>query len=178
MAWVAVFLVTAACRRHHETPVYEEGPPAAAPVSPEPSPAPPSGVAPGAGAALPRRDDRPRMPDGGTLNGDARGPRAGDLDRITSDAAPRMQACFDQVELPAGDVPVAVHYTVEAVGYTGAIAVKTSAPPAVRECIQGVMAALKFPEFRGPKVELDWSFTYRKQLVTTKQEILDGGTKP
>jgi hypothetical protein len=110
-----------------------------------------------------------RLPDGGTLNGDPRGLRPGEHGKVTAAALPRIQACLDAAELPAGDLPVTAHYTIEPPGYTGAVTVRANAPKPVIDCIQQAVAELKFPEFRGPKVVQDWSFTYHKTIKQVEQ---------
>jgi hypothetical protein len=170
---LGLLLATGACRRTHEPPVYESGPPAA--PSAEPQVAAPAATgtaaAPETSAAavhtppaLARRRPASEEPDGGTLNGDPRGLRPAEHQRVTTAALPRIQGCLDGAEVPAGDLPVTVHYTIEPPGYTGAVTVKATAPKEALDCIQGIVAGLQFGEFRGPKVEQDWSFIYHKTI--------------
>lgn len=160
------------CRRHHEP-----GPGA------EPEPAPPSVTAtenaPDEAPAtsgkpalmpgehpLPPSDDKPRLPDGGTMNGDARGPRPAVVKRILDGALTDVRACFDaNPEVKSGDTRVAVHFFVEPPGYTGAVTLTADAPREVIDCARGVYENLKFPEFRGTKLELAPGFTYWKHGV-------------
>ena len=172
----AVVVAMSGCRRHH------------APVEPEATaPLAPAEVAPAASAidlafvapappTLPPAATGPRLPDGGTLNGDAQGPRAADFNRVVDGALPRVQKCFDG--LPAGDYGILVHYIVEAPGYTGGITVSGSAPPAVQECARGVVNDLKFPAFKGHKVESDLPFTLKRTEKATRMEILDAAPAP
>jgi hypothetical protein len=186
---VLALLLAGACRRHHEAPAYESDTRAPA-VANEPAGSPTAGAAPTATPGnplgepvLPRREGEPpagmvgvgtdqraanaRMPDGGTINGDPRGPRAAEFNRIVDAAMPALRECFDRADLPAGNVAVTIHYAVEPPGYTGAVTVKAEAPQAVLDCCRRVIEALKFPPFRGAKVEQELPFTYWKKEVRT-----------
>lgn len=179
MRWtggVILLLAAGGCRRHHAPPEVEPEPPAAtsggevvappaAPVAPPPQ-------------AVTVPAEGPRLPDGGTLNGDPRGPRAADFNRVVDLALPRIGACFDAAKLPAGEFGIVAHYTVEPPGYTGAIAVRGTAPAAVQECVHGVVNSLKFPEFRGNKVENDLPYTIKRTETTTRTELWDAGPPP
>ena len=163
-----VVVAACGCRRKHVTPVYESDTPA----TNAPTPVPAERATPNVTAdnplgepALPPRDDRARMPDGGTLNGDPRGPRPAVWQPIVDAAMPALQACFDRADLPPGEITVAMHYTVELPGYTGAVTAKGAAPKEALDCCEKVVEELKFPEYRGPKVERDLSFTWAKRLV-------------
>lgn len=118
----------------------------------------------------------PRMPDGGTLNGDPLGPRAADFNHVVDGALPRVQKCFDS--LPAGDYGIVVHYIVEPPGYTGGISVSGSAPQAAQDCARAVVNDLKFPAFKGNKVETDLPFTLKRMETTRTTEIFDAAPKP
>jgi len=113
------------------------------------------------------------MPDGGTLNGDPRGPRAAAWQAIVDGAMPALQACFDRAELPPGTIAVTMHYTVERPGYTGAVSANGPAPREVLDCCVQVIEELKFPEYRGSKVERDLAFTWSKRAIAR-----DGGAVP
>jgi hypothetical protein len=115
---------------------------------------------------LPPRDDRPRLPDGGTLNDDPRGPRPAEWQTIVDHHLSLLQACFDRAELPPGEITVNMHYTVELPGYTGAVTARGPAPQPVLDCCIKVVEDMKFPEYRGKKVERDLDFTWAKRLVT------------
>lgn len=173
-----------ACRRHHARPVYEDetvpgvtaaGSPTAGAAPTEPAATPDHVPAATAPAFAP-----PRMPDGGTINGDPRGPRAAEFNRIVNDAFPKLRACFDDADppLPAGDVHVVVHYIVEPPGYTGGVSARGDAPRPVLDCCRAVVEALKFPEFHGHKVEQDLPFTWQKREKKTTTEIWDAAPKP
>ncbi|HEX4460212.1 MAG TPA: hypothetical protein VIA18_19675 [Polyangia bacterium] len=177
LAVVAVAVAASGCRRHH-APVEVE-PEAPAPVAPvEVAPAATADLAFAAPATptLPPAATGPRMPDGGTLNGDAQGPRAADFNRVVDGALPRVQKCFDG--LPAGDYGILVHYIVEPPGYTGGITVSGSAPPAAQECARGIINDLKFPAFKGHKVESDLPFTLKRTEKATRTEIFDAAPAP
>jgi hypothetical protein len=118
------------------------------------------------------------MPDGGTINGDPRGPRAAEFNRVVDGAMPQLRACFEHAPLPAGDFGVTVHYTVEPPGYTGAVSARGTAPRAVLDCCRGVVESLKFPEFRGKKVENDLPVTFKKTVETKTIEIWDAAPQP
>ena len=172
-----VLVVVAACgcrRKHGETSYASDTPPATAPAVAPPANAPPaaSGSAsnPLGEPALPPRDQRVTMPDGGTLNGDPRGPRPGVWQAIVDAAMPALQACFDRAELPPGEIEVTMRYTVELPGYTGAVTANGRAPKPVLDCCTKVVEDLKFPEYRGPKVERELAFTWAKREPTR-----DGG---
>jgi hypothetical protein len=167
-----VVVAACGCRRKHATPVYESDAPASAPTAVPAERATPNVTAdnPLGEPALPARDDRARMPDGGTLNGDPRGPRPAVWQPIVDAAMPSLQACFDRAELPPGEINVNMHYTVELPGYTGAVTAKGSAPKEVLDCCVKVVEELKFPEYRGSKVERDLAFTWAKRPAA-----VDGG---
>ncbi|MCA1665128.1 MAG: hypothetical protein LC659_12810 [Myxococcales bacterium] len=114
---------------------------------------------------LAARDDKTPLPDGGTLNGDPRGPRAAAWQAIVDGAMPALQACFDDANLPPGEIAVTMRYTVERPGYTGAVTANGSAPKPVLDCCIKRVEELKFPEYRGAKVERDLAFTWSKRGV-------------
>jgi len=116
------------------------------------------------------RNDRPTLPDGGTLNDDPRGPRPAEWQAIVDRAMPTLQACFDRANLPPGEIALTMHYTVELPGYTGAVTATGPAPKPVLECCTKVVEDLKFPEYRGAKVERDLAFTWFKRAPSA-----DGG---
>jgi hypothetical protein len=110
------------------------------------------------------------MPDGGTLNGDPRGPRPVEYAKVSDSALAPLQSCFDRGNVPAGAYDVVVHYVVENPGYTGGVTAKAErVPKEVLDCCVGVVESLKFPQYRGPKIERDLSFTYRKTEVVTER---------
>ena len=118
--WLLIALACGSvdCRRHH---AYQDDVEPVAPAAEGPPPAAegrPTTVAPS--TAAPRGAP---MPDGGTINGDPRGPRAAVFTQVTQTALPRLQACFDAAaaQLPEGQTLVSVHYFVEPPGYTGAV---------------------------------------------------------
>src|SRR4051812_45570069 len=169
---VLALLVVAAlgCRRKHVVPDNAS----ATPATPGASAAAPPGEAatpttePSGGVVnapvFPTRDSSARMPDGGTLNGDPRGPRPAEWQTIVDRHMSLLQDCFDRANLPPGELTVTMHYTVELPGYTGAVtATGAGAPRAVLDCCVKVVEELKFPEYRGPKVERDLGFTWFKR---------------
>ena len=161
---VGLLLIACACRRKHVDPGYASDTSATSPAA-----APPTETASGATASppnqpvLPRVDSSARMPDGGTLNGDPRGPRPAEWKPIVDGAMPLLQACFDRAGLPFGEIAVTMHYTVEQPGYTGAVTARGEAPKVVLDCCQTVVEELKFPQYRGPKVERDLAFSWFKR---------------
>ena len=175
---VPAVVASGGCRRHHAPVEVEPEAPAATPSEPAPVAAAPAVDAAFAVPAptLPPAATGPRMPDGGTLNGDVRGPRAADFNRVVDAALPLVRACFDK--LPAGDYGVVVHYIVEPPGYTGGITVRGSAPQAVQDCARNVVNDLKFPAFQGNKVENDLPFTLKRTEKTTRTEIFDAAPEP
>jgi hypothetical protein len=170
---LAVVFAVGGCRRKHVAPVETEAP--AAPPTATAESATPSGASanPLNEPVLPPRDDRPRMPDGGTLNDDPRGPRPAEWQTIVDHNMSLLQACFDRADLPPGEITVNMHYTVELPGYTGAVTATGPAPRAVLDCCIKVVEELKFPEYRGAKVERDLDFTWAKRMVTR-----DAGAAP
>jgi hypothetical protein len=106
------------------------------------------------------------MPDGGTLNGDPRGPREGNVKPLLDAALVEVRACFDaNAALGPGEIPVTVSFFVEPPGYTGGVKVIANAPSEVLDCTRAVYQRLKLREFRGPKLALTRSFTYwRREL--------------
>ncbi len=171
---LALVLVTACgCRRKHVAPVYESDTSAPAGQTAVPAERPTASVTPDnplGEPALPPRDTTPHMPDGGTLNGDPRGPRAAEWQKIVDGAMPALQVCFDRAELPPGEIAVTMHYTVELPGYTGAVTANGAASREVLDCCVKVVESLKFPEYRGPKVERELAFSWAKRAAA-----VDGG---
>ena len=176
---LAIVLVAAlGCRRKHVDTTYASDTPAASPATA------PSGAASGTTATEPSggdrnplgepvlapRQDKTPLPDGGTLNGDPRGPRSAEWQTIVDHSMSLLQACFDRADLPPGEITVNMHYTVELPGYTGAVTASGAAPKPVLDCCVKVVEELKFPEYRGTKVERDLSFTWAKRLPS-----VDGG---
>jgi hypothetical protein len=169
VAWLVVLCLWG-CRRTHEPTVNESETRAPATRANEAS-----GVAAGkAGGGdpqnpfgepvLPPREDRPRMPDGGTINGDPRGPRAADFNAVFNAAMPALRDCFDREALGLGEIPIQMHLVVEPPGYTGDIKVSGAAPKEALDCCRRVLERLEFPPFHGPKIERDLPFTYKKQV--------------
>ncbi|HWE30745.1 MAG TPA: hypothetical protein VHB97_22210, partial [Polyangia bacterium] len=141
LALVVVVVIACGCRRKHEVPTYASDTRPATARAASPSAAPTQDAAPSGSAENPLgepvlspRDTRTSMPDGGTLNGDPRGPRAATWQAIVDAAMPALQACFDRAELPPGEIAVTVHYTVELPGYTGAVTASGKAPKPVLDC--------------------------------------------
>ncbi|HEY2748633.1 MAG TPA: hypothetical protein VGL86_28625 [Polyangia bacterium] len=177
---LAIVLVAAlGCRRKHVDTSYASDTP---PTSPAAAPSgaasgmtatPPSGSSAGnpfGEPVLAARDDKTPLPDGGTLNGDPRGPRSAAWQTVVDHSMSLLQACFDRADLPPGEITVSIHYTVELPGYTGAVTANGPAPKAVLDCCVKVVEELRFPEYRGTKVERDLSFTWAKRLPS-----MDGG---
>lgn len=175
--WIVVLACAVGCRRHHPpvepVPDVEEAPAAAKQPAVAPTRDNPLGE-----PVLAPSVNQPRMPDGGTINGDPRGPRAAEFNRVVDAAFPKLRDCLDRASLPAGSIRVVAHYTVEQPGYTGAVTVRGDAPAEAIACCKGVIEALKFPEFRGPKVEQDLPFTYQKTEKPTRVEIWDAALPP
>jgi len=167
--YVVVYAALACgCRRHHVDPTATDTP--SPPIATAPPSTPPTGTTanPLNEPVLPPRDDRPRMPDGGTLNDDPRGPRPAEWQAIVDGVLPVLQDCFDRADpvLPPGEIAIHMHYTVELPGYTGAVTATGPAPKKVLECCTKRIEDLKFPEYRGPKVERDLDFTWSKRTLS------------
>jgi hypothetical protein len=172
------------CRRSH--PPVEEVPPPAPAEAPAPdnsaanpttntgAATTPTGATAGANPMPPAANSRWRMPDGGTLNNDPRGPREGDVKAVLAGALPEVQACFDaDKSLADGEYPITAHFFVENPGYTGAVTLTApKAPKDAAECARAVYEKLRFAEFHGDKIELSPSFTYWKRKPSA-----DGGAK-
>jgi hypothetical protein len=174
---LVLFVVALGCRRTHPPgPGAEpEAPPT--PASPSEPAAPAAPAAPTEQTAPPSSPSAPQlprfaMPDGGTLNGDPRGPREAEVKPILDRALLDVRACFDGAALKPGEIPVSVHFFVEPPGYTGAVTVTAEAPREALDCTRAVYEKLKFREFRGPKIELTRGFTYWKKALGQ-----DGGVK-
>lgn len=175
---VVVLALCGGCKRHapeSANPPVENAPPAVAP-SPATGAAPAERATPAPATSPPTA--AAKLPDGGTLNGDPRGPRAVEFNRVVDGAVPLVRGCFERATLPAGDFTVVVHYTVEPPGYTGAVSARGTAPQEVQDCARGVVENLKFPEFRGKKVENDLPVTFQKRVETKTVEIWDAAPKP
>jgi hypothetical protein len=164
---IAIVLASGGCRRHHAATSYESDNVAMAPAPPVA--APPATGEPAAPAPAPPTTPREAMPDGGTINGDPKGPRAAEFNKVVDSALPPLQACLDRAELPGGSYDIVVHYVVEYPGYTGAVTAKgDKVPKPALDCCVAVVEGLKFPQYRGGrKVERDLPFTYRKTEPTT-----------
>jgi hypothetical protein len=176
---LAIVLVAAlGCRRKHvDTSYASDTSPASPAAAPRAAPSGTAATAPSGSDTNPLgepvlapRDDKTPLPDGGTLNGDARGPRPAVWQTVVDHSMPLLQACFDRADLPPGEITVNMHYTVEPPGYTGAVTASGPAPKPVLDCCVKVVEELKFPEYRGTKVERDLSFTWAKRLPSA-----DGG---
>jgi hypothetical protein len=176
---LAIVLVAAlGCRRRHADTTYaSDTPPPALPAAAPSGGASDTAAAPSGSAAnppgepVPARDDKTPLPDGGTLNGDPRGPRPAVWQTVVDHSMSLLQACFDRADLPPGEITVSMHYTVELPGYTGAVTANGAAPKAVLDCCVKVVEELKFPEYRGTKVERDLAFTWAKRALN-----VDGGS--
>lgn len=177
VAWLVALACVGACRRHHapvDDPPSEAAPPFEATPAPRVTPTPDNPL----GEPVLAHDDRPRMPDGGTINGDPRGPRAAAFNRVVAAAFPALRGCFDRAGLGPGSVRVVAHYTVEPPGYTGAVTVRGQAPEEALACCKGVIEGLKFPPFHGPKVAQDLPFTYQVTEKPVRLEIWDAAAPP
>lgn len=173
IALALVVVIACGCRRKHAADTYASDTPRTTPQVAAPiTPTAPSGNAanPLNEPVLAPRDTRTLLPDGGTLNGDPRGPRAAVWQSLVDGVMPALQACFDRAELPPGEITVTMHYTVELPGYTGAVTADGKAPKPVLDCCIKVIEDLKFPEFRGTKVERELAFTWTK-----REKGVDGG---
>jgi hypothetical protein len=168
------------CKRSHEAPKYESDDTrvAAVPTVNAPAEDLAGNANPLREPTLPPRDTTVRMPDGGTINGDPRGPRAVEFNRVIAGALQRMPSCFTSPDIPAGDIAIQVHYFVEPPGYTGAVTATGNAPKAALECARAIVEELKFPQFRGPKVDQTLPFTFQKREKATRIEIWDAAPKP
>jgi hypothetical protein len=180
LAALILLVGTGGCRRHQAAPAEE---PAAPPVVAPPPVAPPPAAAPEPSAppvVEPTAPSAPqyKMPDGGTINGDPRGPRAAEFNRVVAEIQPRLGACFGRVELAAGEWNVTVHYVVEPPGYTGGVTVRGNAPQAIQDCARQVVENMKFPEFRGHKVEQDLPISVKRTDKATRTEVWDAGPQP
>ncbi|MDB4966553.1 MAG: hypothetical protein JWN44_2242 [Myxococcales bacterium] len=172
-------VVLCGCKRTHDAPAYESDNARVAAVPVVNAPAEDL-----AGVANPLHEptlapkSTARMPDGGTINGDPRGPRAAEFNRVLDGALKQLPSCFAGPEVPAGDLAIKVHYVVEQPGYTGGVTATGNAPKAALECARGIVEGLKFPQYRGPKVEQDLPFTLQKREKATRIEIWDAAPKP
>jgi hypothetical protein len=180
---VIAIVAACGCKRSHDAPKYESDdtrvaavPTVNAPV--EDLAASAGGSNPLGEPVLAPRRDTARMPDGGTINGDPRGPRAAEFNRVIAGALARMPSCFTSPDIPAGDIAIKVHYFVEPPGYTGAVTATGNAPKASLDCARGIVEELKFPQFRGPKVDQTLPFTFQKREKATRIEIWDAAPKP
>ncbi len=173
VALALVVVIACGCRRQHAAQTYESDTPATRAPTAVPAERGSANVTadnPLGEPASPPRDERARLPDGGTLNGDPRGPRPAEWQTIVDAAMPALQACFDRADLPPGEIAVTMHYTVELPGYTGAVTARGTAPKEALDCCVKVVEGLKCPEYRGPKVERDLAFTWFKRT-----NAVDGG---
>lgn len=195
-AALVVFVgLLAGCPRHHDPPNYQPSfhepvlpPPTPPPVAPPPAPWPPPLASPGPGAAgFPSAAPPPPpgvgvMPDGGagllelrgsadggTVNGDPRGPRAEVLEAVVRSAAPALKRCVDAGPLPTGvDIPVRVVYRILPVGRVGLVDVEGQLPPDVTACVKSVIEGLRFPPFEGAPVSSALPFRFRRDVVPAR----------
>jgi hypothetical protein len=171
---LAIVVGCCACKRHS----VESSEPRVESPNLEPTPTAPAAEEPVRNSQPSTLNSQPKIPDGGTINGDPRGPRAVEFNRVVEGAMPQLRDCFERAALPAGDFQVTVHYIVEPPGYTGAVRASGAAPKAVLDCCRGIVENLKFPEFRGKKVENDLPVTFKKTVETKTIEIWDAAPKP
>lgn len=169
-ASLALFVIAlAACRRTHVPPTVTAPPSAPAVEEPEVAAAPP------APPVEPRATSTARQPapapivttaarDGGTVNGDANGPRAEALNQVVAAAQPSLQACLDGTELaPGAELDVTVSYKIMNDGRT--VGVEVAAAGASREaidCMRRVADGLRFPPFGGEPVSGSFPYRYRR----------------
>ena len=106
------------------------------------------------------------MPDGGTVNGDANGPRASALNAVVQSATPQLKGCMDRTSaLPTGrDLQISVHYSILPSGQPSDVQISGAVPASALSCMEAVMRGLKFPEFGGPPVENTFPFSYRRDI--------------
>lgn len=188
-ALVLVVGLLAGCPRHHDPPNYQPSfhepvlehttptltPPPAAPwPPPRPAPSPaavafPAAPPPGVGV-LPDGGEGLLVlrggADGGTVNGDPRGPRAEALEAVVRAAAPSLQRCVDAGDLPTGvDIAVRVVYRILPIGRVGLVDVEGRLPPGVAACVKSVIEGLRFPPFEGAPVSSALPFRFRRDVV-------------
>src|SRR5947207_15174290 len=113
---LVAMVMLCACKRTHDAPKYESDNMRVAAEPAVAARADDLAVAALPGEPAPPRPAGVRMPDGGTINGDPRGPRAAEFNRVINDALARMPACFAGAEVAVGDTAIKVHYVVEPPG--------------------------------------------------------------
>ena len=104
-------------------------------------------------------------PDGGTVNGNPRGPRAEALNAVLQSTLPALQRCFESwAELPpAYDADIRVNYRVLPSGRTAGVAVSGQVAHPVEACVVGVFETLRFPEFEGEVISGSFPFGYHRE---------------
>ena len=192
-AMLSLVVLCAGCPRRHDPPDWkpsfhepvlappsQPSPAVAAGWPPPPPPPPlsssitrplPAPVLPPLAEAVPRDGGAPfaevrRPPDGGTVNGNPKGPRAEELEAVARGAAPALERCVDAGPLPTGvDVPVRVSYRILNIGRVGRMDIEGNLPVDVRACIQAVFDGLRFPAFEGEPVSAALPFRFRRDVV-------------
>jgi hypothetical protein len=113
VALTIVIVLTCGCRRKQVEATYESDTPGATAPTSAPaiagSGASDNPIAPPTTTPTAPRVDRSRLPDGGTLNDDPRGPRPAEWKALIDAAMPQLQACFDGAGLPPGEILVKIH---------------------------------------------------------------------
>src|SRR5438132_1588898 len=147
---IALAVLLAACRHRDPppplpAPIAAEPVAAPAPAPPEPDPAPaPAPPAPRAAPPVPLGVYATGMPDGGTVNGDPRGPRAAALNAVVSGAMPKLKDCLDGAAgiAASSDVALSVHYAIQPSGKPSGVTVTGGASAGALDCARGVIESL------------------------------------
>jgi hypothetical protein len=100
--------------------------------------------------------------DGGTVNGNPKGPKAEALNEVIRSSEPAIQGCLEGAELPTGTTAqVRVSYRIMPDGRPVDVAI--AAPPSAVECLKRTVGGMRFPSFEGEPVSGSFPYAYRRQ---------------
>jgi len=101
-----------------------------------------------------------------SMNGDPRGPRQEEFDRVHALGQQAVQTCLDKlpatVVLPGGSARLMIRYEVGNDGKPGEVSVTGELPAETLACGKTAIDALAFPRFEGPGIRNAFSLTYSR----------------
>jgi len=106
----------------------------------------------------------PDLARGGTLSGEAQGPKQADLDAVRKQGQDKVQSCLDSLPstaLGGGRASLQIRYVIGNDGKTSQVVVEGGSSQA-QSCARGVFESLQFPTFGGPVVGSTFSLNYSR----------------